>query len=568
MKAHLTAEHPAQRTDCASAQGCTLVAPHADRTRPASPSLVRLSLLGVLALLCLGVLAAPAHAASTYVATASGNERAPISPAKAFVFPPATRCVRGRTLTFDVRKLKHVTWAGATVKINGTHFKTIGAAQLSRPVKLTGLPTGKFVLSVTARATDGRSVTKTQTYHACSTFPQSGSYSGADSQGGAVAFDVSTDRHHVQDVTVSPVDLSCSDGSSTSDSNFSIPQATIASNGSFTATSTQNGMFAGSPATITYTFTGRFQPSNVTGQLREKVMDTGGSSVTCTSNNLPWTTTRNQQGSQAPALALAGSYSGADSQGGAVAFDVSTDRHHVQDVTVSPVDLSCSDGSSTSDSNFSIPQATIASNGSFTATSTQNGMFAGSPATITYTFTGHFHGLDTSGRQRAAGQLRENVMDTGGSSVTCTSNNLPWTTTWDQQGSQAPALALAGSYSGADSQGGAVAFDVSTDRHHVQDVTVSPVDLSCSDGSSTSDSNFSIPQATIASNGSFTATSTQNGMFAGSPATITYTFTGHFHGLDTSGRQRAAGQLRENVMDTGGSSVTCTSNNLPWTTTS
>ena len=75
----------------------------------------------------------------------------------------------GRTLTSPVRKLRHVTWVGATVKVNGKPFKTIKRSQVTRPIKLTGLPTGKFVLSITAKTSDGRSVTAERTYKPCAT---------------------------------------------------------------------------------------------------------------------------------------------------------------------------------------------------------------------------------------------------------------------------------------------------------------------------------------------------------------------------------------------------------------
>jgi hypothetical protein len=105
-----------------------------------------------------------------------------------------------------------------------------------------------------------------------------------------------------------------------------------------------------------------------------------------------------------------------------VAFHVSGDSSQVQDITVSDVGLSCSNGSGTSDANFTIAAAPITSGVAFTATSTQTT----ATETITYTFTGHFHGLNTSGNTRAAGQLAETISFTTGTTYTCTSNNLSW----------------------------------------------------------------------------------------------------------------------------------------------
>jgi hypothetical protein len=101
-----------------------------------------------------------------------------------------------------------------------------------------------------------------------------------------------------------------------------------------------------------------------------------------------------------------------------VAFFV--DGQQIQDVTVHYVGLDCGGGTGTADANFSIAQGPIAADGSFSATSTQTT----STETITYTLVGHFHGLDTSGNTRAAGQLIETIAQTNG--TTCTSHNLSW----------------------------------------------------------------------------------------------------------------------------------------------
>jgi hypothetical protein len=127
----------------------------------------------------------------------------------------------------------------------------------------------------------------------------------------------------------------------------------------------------------------------------------------------------------APSGPSPGSYSGTDSPGFGVAFYVSGDSSQVQDITVSDVGLTCSNGTSTGDENFTIAAAPITSGVAFTATSTQTE----ATETITYTFTGHFHGLNTSGNTRAAGQLSETISFTTGTSYTCTSSNLSWSAT-------------------------------------------------------------------------------------------------------------------------------------------
>jgi hypothetical protein len=54
-------------------------------------------------------------------------------------------------------------------------------------------------------------------------------------------------------------------------------------------------------------------------------------------------------------------------------------------------------------------------------------VFAKSPATYTYTFSGSFQGLDSNGTTTASGLMRENVVfkDSAGTH-TCTSNDQPW----------------------------------------------------------------------------------------------------------------------------------------------
>jgi hypothetical protein len=242
-----------------------------------------------------------------------------------------------------------------------------------------------------------------------------------------------------------------------------------------------------------------------------------------------------------------------------VAFYVSGDSQQIQDVTVSRVNLSCSNGSSTYDDNFTIPSAAINSETTFSGSSSQST----ATETITYTFNGHFHGLNTSGNQRAAGQVSEVIAYTSGGGFTCTSNNLSWTAALGGQGSQKVAPPLPGGYTGGDSQGGSVAFTVSGNSQQIQDMTVSRVNLSCSNGSSTYDDNFTIPSAAINSETTFSGSSSQST----ATETTTYTFSGHFHGLNTSGYERAAGQLSE-VIDYTSAGYTCTSNNLSWSATS
>ena len=46
-------------------------------------------------------------------------------------------------------------------------------------------------------------------------------------------------------------------------------------------------------------------------------------------------------------------------------------------------------------------------------------------ATFTYTFTGHFHGLNSSGAERVAGQIREDATYNDGVAHSCTTGTHP-----------------------------------------------------------------------------------------------------------------------------------------------
>jgi hypothetical protein len=375
----------------------------------------------------------PGPTANSYIATR--RNPTPISAAAAFVLPSATKCVSGDALTLQVRKLAHVTWTGATVKVNGNPFKTIKRSQITRPTKLTGLPTRKFVLSITAKTSNRRSATATRTYKPCATKtvkPSSispGSYSGDTSPGYALRFYVSAGGTQLQDITIQAVGLGCTPGGSYDDQSFSIPAIAIAANGSFTTTTTQSGVIDNSPATIAYTFSGHFNGTSVAGQVRDGITYNNGTAHSCTSNNLSWSATRDTQGSQTASAPPAGSYSGDTSPGYALRFYVSAGGTQLQDITIQAVGLGCTPGGSYDDQSFSIPAIAIAANGSFTTTTTETGVINGAAATITYTFSGHFHGTNSSGVERAAGQVRDAITYNNGTAYSCTSNNLSWSAT-------------------------------------------------------------------------------------------------------------------------------------------
>jgi len=191
---------------------------------------------------------------------------------------------------------------------------------------------------------------------------------------------------------------------------------------------------------------------------------------------------------------------------------------------------------------------------------------------ITYTFAGHFHGRNTSNKERIAGMFREDI-SYDGTTTTCTSGNQYWSATWQTQGNQAALAPPAGSYGGVNSLAisfNGVTLSVSLDSTQLQDVTIGAVALACTPSTPNPNpspwGSFSIATIPISTDGSFSGTATQTGVAGGAPVHITYTFAGHFHGRNTSNKERIAGMFREDISYDGAATV-CTSGNQYWSAT-
>lgn len=113
--------------------------------------------------------AGPGSSTPGLVASSHGPKATPkaISASAAFSLPSAKQCVSRRKFTIHVRTLPGITWVGAVIKINGKRVKTVGRSHITALVNLAGLPKGTFVLSITAKTSNGQSVTGTRTYHTC-----------------------------------------------------------------------------------------------------------------------------------------------------------------------------------------------------------------------------------------------------------------------------------------------------------------------------------------------------------------------------------------------------------------
>jgi hypothetical protein len=112
-----------------------------------------------------------------------------------------------------------------------------------------------------------------------------------------------------------------------------------------------------------------------------------------------------------------------------VSLSVSSDSTQLQNITIKTVDLACTPSTPSPnpspDNSFNIPSITINSDGSFSTTTTEAAVIGNAPVHITYTFSGHFLGTDSSNKERVAGSFREDIAYDG-TSTSCTSNNQFW----------------------------------------------------------------------------------------------------------------------------------------------
>jgi translation initiation factor 1 (eIF-1/SUI1) len=545
----------------------------------------------VTAIAATGILAAGFIAPPGAGARSAHHHKPAISGSAAFALPASGQCLKDGKLTVELRKIRHVAWAGAVVTVNGGRFATIKSSQAGRPVQISGLPSGAIAVSITARTTDHRSTTEARHYHSCaatkppksttpksttrtkpstptpptptpqptptppaSTAPQPGRY--ALSGYTTTLLYVSPDAAAVQDLAKG-TSLSCSTGGTIA-SSISIDEIAIAGDGSFSATEVESSIYSGKPVTVTATVSGQFRGTEAAGTYRQDVAYQDGSGKTCSTNTQSWTAgVDTGQGAQGVAVPQRGRY--ALSGYTTTVFWVSPDGGHVQDIAKT-TSLSCSTGGSFPYS-VAIDDIAIEGQTAFGSTEVEHTLIAGKPVKVTTTFRGHFHGLDGNGNQRVAGSYRQDIAYEDGSHETCTTGMQSWSGGVDYgQGSQALAAPQPGRY--ALSGYTTTVLWVSPDRGHVQDV-VKGTSLTCSTGGTLS-SSFAITDIPIEAQTTFRTTEEEHTLIAGKPVKVTSTFDGHFHGDDGNGNQRVAGSYREDIAYEDGSGETCTTGTVSW----
>jgi hypothetical protein len=526
-------------------------------------ALVTLSSLG------LGLAGAgPASAAPLAVsAPAAALKTAPL---KAVLSLSAASTVTDRSVTASVAKstvpagdkLTKITlsWGDGSKAVTLRSLKTKSSHRYSKA--------GSYTVRLTLTDKHKKTVHATATEHVTAPLLASpGSYSGTTAQGYGVTFYVSSAGNSLQDIAIPSVYLDCSPGDVEQLTELTIASAAIGSSGSFTGTASEDGVWSGNPAKFSFTFKGSFTGTNAAGTFEVTLTYNNGTAYTCTSNNLTWSATRDTQPAQTTAAPPSGSYSGTSWQGYGVSFYVSSGGSSLQDITVPSVYLDCSPGDVQQLTELTIPSAAVESGGSFTGTASEDGVWSGFPATLTFSFRGNFHSLSPSGVERAAGTLEVTVAYTNGTAYTCTSNVMTWSATRDTQPAQTTAAPPSGSYSGTTWQGYGLTFSVSSNQATLEDITIPSVYLDCMPGNVQQLTELTIPSAAIGSGGSFTGTASDSGVFSGEPATFTYTFQGNFQSLNASGVERAAGSFEVTVNYSNGTAYTCSSNEESWTAT-
>ena len=403
--------------------------------------------------------------------------------------------------------------------------------------------------------------------------PPAGSYSGSESQNGnGISFYISASRKSVQDVSIPLTGLNCTPGNTGIGNHLSVASVAIGSTGSFSSTTTQHGVLSGYPATFTYTFKGGFHGVNTAGAEQangtysETIKYTDSVARTCATGSQTWKVARDSQPTQPTTAPPTGSYSGSESQNGnGISFYVSGSRTTLQDVSIPLTGLDCAPGNGGFGNHLSVASVALSSTGSFSSTTTQHGVLFGYPATFSYTFRGNFHGVNTSGAERAAGTYSETVTYTDSTARDCTTDSQTWTVARDSQPTQPTTAPPTGSYSGSESQNGnGITLYVSGSKKTLQDVSIPLTGLDCAPGNGGFGNHLSVASVALSSTGSFSSTTTQHGVLFGYPATFSYTFRGNFHGVNTSGAERAAGTYSETVTYTDSTARDCTTDSQTW----
>jgi hypothetical protein len=265
-----------------------------------------------------------------------------------------------------------------------------------------------------------------------------------------------------------------------------------------------------------------------------------------------------------------GSYRGSHVGGHPVTFFVSAGGASVLNISIPTVFIACTPaGGFPSVNHLEVLKTAIETDGSFTAKASQDGVFAGVKAKFTYSVNGQFQQATAGKAATAAGTYRQEIVFTDSTAHRCTSNNQSWTAsrTGDPQPPR-KSLIEPGSYRGSHVGGHPITFSVAAGGASALNISIPTVFIACTPaGAFPSTDHLQVLKTAINADGSFTAKTTQDGVFAGKNAKFTYFFTGHFQGVTAAGVATASGVYRQDIVFTDATTRTCTSNNQTWTAT-
>jgi hypothetical protein len=104
-------------------------------------------------------------------ATAQFDVVAPAAPvtttASQVIATPAKACASRRSFTIRLRQRRRDPLVSAVVRVNGKKVKTVRKGRITAPVKLTGLPKGRFTVRISAKTRSGKTVTGVRRYKTC-----------------------------------------------------------------------------------------------------------------------------------------------------------------------------------------------------------------------------------------------------------------------------------------------------------------------------------------------------------------------------------------------------------------
>lgn len=265
-----------------------------------------------------------------------------------------------------------------------------------------------------------------------------GSYSGTVG-GYPLTFFVGPGGRSVLDISVPTTALACSPGGAgANDRTFVIATAALR-NGTFNARGAQSGVFGGYAARFSYSLSGRFtratkqHTATAAGSVREDIRytDRAGAHELCTTNKQAWTAARTGPLATPANLIKPGNYTGT-AGGYALSFVTAASKRSLTTISIPTTALGCFPaGNGANDRTFTIQQTAVRADGSFSATSSQSGVYGGATANFNYFFSGNFQGPNANNVGSAGGLFREDITftDTAGVKQTCTTNMQAWTAT-------------------------------------------------------------------------------------------------------------------------------------------